>query len=112
MRPALGGQTTTRNGLNQPTTVNSVATSSDPRGNLTFISGRAFTYDSANRLTASGSSPLSYDPLDRMTEMVGTLGARYLYDGDEITGVVASPTGTTLNARFVRGPWADELILA
>ena len=47
-----------------------------------------------------------------MTQMVGTLGARYLYDGDEITGVVASPTGTTLNARFVRGPWADELILA
>lgn len=42
-----------------------------------------------------------------MTQMVGTMGARYLYDGDEIIGVVTSPTGTTLNARFVRCPWPD-----
>lgn len=47
-----------------------------------------------------------------MTQMVGNLGARYLYDGDEIAGVVVPTTGTTLNARFVRGPWPDELVLA
>ncbi|MBN8528596.1 MAG: RHS repeat-associated core domain-containing protein [Caulobacterales bacterium] len=69
-------------------------------------------YDSANRLTGAGSSTLAYDPLDRMTQMVGTLGARYLYDGDEIAGVVAASTGTTIANRIVRGPWPDELLVA
>lgn len=110
--PPAGGQAITRNGLNQPTAINSVATSSDPRGNLTFDGVKGFTFDTANRLTGTGSSSLIYDPLDRMTQMVGTLGARYLYDGDEIAGVVVPTTGTTLNARFVRGPWPDELLLA
>jgi RHS repeat-associated protein len=98
--------------LNQPTTVNSAAASSDARGNLTSDGVKSFVYDSANRLTGAGSSTLAYDPLDRMTQMVGTLGARYLYDGDEIAGVVVAATGTTLNNRIVRGPGADELAVA
>lgn len=57
-----GAKATTRNGLNQPTAVNSVATSSDPRGNLTFDGVKGFTFDTANRLTGTGSSSLSYDP--------------------------------------------------
>ncbi|MBN8528599.1 MAG: RHS repeat-associated core domain-containing protein [Caulobacterales bacterium] len=69
-------------------------------------------YDSANRLTGAGSSTLAYDPLDRMTQMVGTLGARYLYDGDEIAGVVVASTGTTIANRIIRGPWPDELLAA
>ena len=110
--PTAGSQTITRNGLNQPTAVNSAAASSDARGNLTSDGVRSFVYDSANRLTGTGSSTLSYDPLDRMTQMVGTLGARYLYDGDEIAGVVAASTGTTIANRIVRGPWPDELLVA
>ena len=102
----------TRNGLNQPVTIDGVSASSDARGNLTSDGVKSFVYDSANRLTGTGSSTLSYDPLDRMTQMVGTLGARYLYDGDEIAGVVAASTGTTLNNRIVRGPGADELLVA
>jgi len=110
--PTAGSQTITRNGLNQPTAVNSVAASSDARGNLTSDGVRSFVYDSANRLTGAGSSTLAYDPLDRMTQMVGTLGARYLYDGDEIAGVVAASTGTTIANRIIRGPWPDELLVA
>ena len=57
-----GAKAITRNGLNQPTAVNSVATSSDPRGNLTFDGVKGFTFDTANRLTGASSSTLSYDP--------------------------------------------------
>ena len=102
----------TRNGLNQPVTIDGVSASSDARGNLTSDGVKSFVYDSANRLTGAGSSTLSYDPLDRMTQMVGTLGARYLYDGDEIAGVVVASTGTTIANRIVRGPGADELLVA
>ncbi|MBX3476297.1 MAG: RHS repeat protein [Brevundimonas sp.] len=49
--PSAGAQALTRNGLNQPTSVNSVAMSSDARGNLTNDGTRAYTYDSANRMT-------------------------------------------------------------
>ena len=110
--PTAGTQTLTRNGLNQPITIDGAAATSDARGNLTSDGVKSFVYDSANRLTGTGSSSLSYDPLDRMTQMVGTLGARYLYDGDEIAGVVVASTGTTLNNRIVRGPGADELAVA
>ena len=110
--PAPDAQAITRNGLNQPTTVNSVAATSDARGNLTFDGARGFTFDAANRLTGTGSSTLSYDPLDRLAQMVGTTGGRYLYDGDEIAGVVTAPTGTTINNRIIRGPGPDELLVS
>ena len=56
-------QTVTRNGLNQPVTIDGVSASSDARGNLTSDGVKSFVYDSANRLTGTGSSTLSYDPV-------------------------------------------------
>ncbi|MBX3476298.1 MAG: hypothetical protein KF910_01705 [Brevundimonas sp.] len=110
--PSAGTQALTRNGLNQPTSVNSVAMSSDARGNLTNDGTRAYTYDSANRMTGTGTSTLAYDPLDRLIQMVGTTGARYLYDGDMIAGAAANGGGTTIVNRLIRGPWPDELLVA
>ncbi|MBX3476299.1 MAG: RHS repeat-associated core domain-containing protein [Brevundimonas sp.] len=110
--PSAGTQALTRNGLNQPTSVNSVAMSSDARGNLTHDGTRAYSYDSANRMTGTGTSTLAYDPLDRLIQMVGTTGARYLYDGDMIAGAAANGGGTTIVNRLIRGPWPDELLVA
>ena len=53
-----GAKAITRNSPSQPTAVNSVATSSDPRGNLTFDGVKGFTFDTANRLTGASSSTL------------------------------------------------------
>lgn len=72
--PAAGTQTITRNGLNQPVTVDGVSAGSDARGNLTSDGVKSFVYDSANRLTGAGSSTLSHDPLDRMTRRGGVRG--------------------------------------
>jgi len=58
-----GTQTVTRNGLNQPVTIDGVSASSDARGNLTSDGVKSFVYDSANRLTGTGSSTLSHDPV-------------------------------------------------
>ncbi|MBX3476300.1 MAG: DUF4265 domain-containing protein [Brevundimonas sp.] len=109
--PSAGAQALTRNGLNQPTSVNSVAMSSDARGNLTHDGTRAYSYDSANRMTGTGTSTLAYDPLDRLVEMTGTAGGVYLYDGDMITAVKV-PASPTINNRLIRGPWPDELLVA
>ncbi|MBX3476304.1 MAG: RHS repeat-associated core domain-containing protein [Brevundimonas sp.] len=110
--PSAGAQALTRNGLNQPTSVNSVAMSSDARGNLTNDGTRAYAFDSANRMTGTGTSTLAYDPLDRLVEMTGTAGGIYLYDGDMIAGAAANGGGTTIVNRLIRGPWPDELLVA
>lgn len=102
------------NGLNQTTSINSTGLTHDANGNLTHDGMRDFSYDAANRLrgTTTNGAMLSYDALGRLREMVGTAGGRYLYDGNEITGVVRVPVGTTINNRLVRGPWPDELVVA
>lgn len=97
------------NGLNQPTAVGGTNISWSANGNLTNDGTRGFTYDAANRLTGTGLSVLSYDPLDRLKEVSGTLGARYQYDGAEAVAIY--PAGSsTVQARFIRGPWPDELV--
>ena len=60
--PTAGTQTVTRNGLNQPVTIDGVSASSDARGNLTSDGVKSFAYDSANRLTGAGASTLRHDP--------------------------------------------------
>ena len=94
---------------NQLALENGVPTYSDANGNLLNDTSRSFTYDAANRLTGNGAgSTLSYDPLGRLHEYVGTSGAKYLYDGIETAGVAVS--GTTLANRFVHGPRMNEIL--
>ncbi len=99
-------------GLNRTATVNGTGLTYDANGNLTNDGIRSFGYDAANRLraTATNNATLSYDALGRLKEMVGTQGARYQYDGSEITGVYTP--GPAIGSRFVRGPWPDELVVA
>ncbi|WP_426042105.1 RHS repeat-associated core domain-containing protein, partial [Brevundimonas sp. TWP2-3-4b1] len=106
-----GSATFANNGLNQSVTAGGATLTWSAQGNLTGDGSRTYAYDAANRLTGVGSSTLTYDPLDRLSQMVGTQGARYGYDGgSEIVTVI--PTGATALTRWVRGPWADELVAA
>lgn len=107
-----GSATYTNNGLNQSVSAAGATLTWSTQGNLIGDGTRTYTYDSASRLTGVGSSTLSYDPLDRLSQMVGTQGARYLYDGSQITGVISASSGTAINNRLVRGPWPDELVVA
>ncbi|MFY7853878.1 MAG: RHS repeat domain-containing protein, partial [Brevundimonas sp.] len=112
--PSWGTTDYVVNGLNQ-TGVGFVFTH-DAKGNLLSDGTRVYTYDQANRLRSSATngtvnSTLSYDSLGRLGELTGTQGARYLYDGDEISGII--PNGSTgLINRIVRGPWPDEVVVS
>lgn len=112
--PSSGTTDYAVNGLNQ-TGVGFVFTH-DAKGNLLSDGTRVYTYDQANRLRSSATggtvnSTLSYDSLGRLGELTGTQGARYLYDGDEISGII--PNGSTgLINRIVRGPWPDEVVVS
>ncbi|MCA3718063.1 MAG: AHH domain-containing protein, partial [Brevundimonas sp.] len=102
------------NGLNQ-TGVGFVFTH-DAKGNLLGDGTRVYTYDQANRLRSSATggtvnSTLSYDGLGRLGELTGTQGARYLYDGDEISGIIPNGSTSLIN-RIVRGPWPDEVVVS
>jgi RHS repeat-associated protein len=112
--PSAGTTTYAVNGLNQ-TGVGYVFTH-DAKGNLLGDGTRVWTYDQANRLRSSATdrtvnATLSYDALGRLGELTGTQGARYLYDGNEIAGIVANGS-TGLTNRIVRGPWPDEAVAA
>ncbi len=112
--PSWGTTDYAVNGLNQ-TGLGFVFTH-DAKGNLLSDGTRVYTYDQANRLRSSATngtvnSTLSYDSLGRLGELTGTQGARYLYDGDEISGII--PNGSTgLINRIVRGPWPDEVVVS
>ena len=99
-------------GLNPSAVVAGTPLTWNAQGNLTHDGTRTYSYDAANRLTGTGASVLTYDPLDRLAEMTGTLGARYQYDGANIAAVYATPGSNVVSARFVHGPWPDELAVA
>jgi RHS repeat-associated protein len=99
------------NGLNQSVSAAGVTLTWSPQGNLTNDGTRTYAYDAANRLTGTGSSVLTWDPLDRLAEMTGTLGARYQYDGAEVVGVYVGGSSTVGN-RLIRGPGLDELVVS
>jgi RHS repeat-associated protein len=114
--PASGTVDYPINGLNQ-TGLDGVPLPYDLKGNLQGDLTRGYTYDQANRLrTQFYTTPtggLSYDPLSRLSEVTGTQGARFVYDGNEIGGVAANTGGSnTLINRIIRGPWPDEVVAA
>ncbi len=97
-----------RNGLNQYTNVGGTAFTYDLRGNLTNDGSRAFAYDLENRLTSVNGAAfgLSYDPLGRLRQTVGTTTTDFLYDSDRL---VAEYDGAgLLLRRYVHGPGVDE----
>ncbi|WP_396594830.1 RHS repeat-associated core domain-containing protein [Brevundimonas sp. R86498] len=107
--PAANANTYVNNGLNQATTAGTLSLGWDEQGNLVQIGSVTQTYDSANRLITNGGGVLSYDPLDRLSQMTGTQGAVYGYAGSGEVSHLAND-GVTVNNRFVRGPWADEIL--
>lgn len=107
--PAANANTYTNNGLNQATTAGALGLSWDTRGNLTQIGTVTQTYDTANRLITNGGGVLNYDPLDRLSQYAGTQGAVYGYAGSDEVAYLAN-NGVTINNRFVRGPWPDEIL--
>lgn len=114
--PASGTVDYPINGLNQ-TGLDGVPLPYDLKGNLQGDLTRGYTYDQANRLRTqfytSPTGSLSYDPLSRLSEVTGTQGARFVYDGNEIGGVAANTGGSnTLINRIIRGPWPDEVVAA
>ena len=101
----------TNNGLNQVATIGGVSVTYDSNGNITNDTSKTYSYDARSRVTGGpvGAS-LSYDPLGRLRQYVGTAGGEYLYDGNEITGVTVD--GVNINNRLVKGFTPDELVLA
>lgn len=99
-----------RNGLNQYTSVASVAFSHDARGNLTSDGSRIFAYDLFNRLTSvtgGASLVIAYDPLGRLLQTTaGSSTTQFLYSGDELVGEYTS--GGTMLRRYVFGSGVDE----
>ncbi len=103
----------TNNGLNQVTAVNATGVSYDADGNLTSDGVKSYVYDAANRpvSTNGGTSTLSYDPLGRLRNMVGSVGGQYLYEGEALAGVALNG-GSTVANRIIQGPWPDEIAVA
>jgi YD repeat-containing protein len=81
------------NGLNQYTGTTSGGTTSaafqyDANGNLISDGTNSYVYDAENRLvsaTGGHTATLAYDPLGRLWQLAGPLGAsRFEYDGDKL----------------------------
>ncbi|MGF1678177.1 MAG: RHS repeat-associated core domain-containing protein, partial [Candidatus Methylacidiphilales bacterium] len=118
----LGSTTTTYavNNLNQYTTVSShTAPTWNANGNLASFNGKAYTYDTFNRLTSvvmsTGSVELSYDPLGRRTKKVvkdtgGSVIATYQYhhDGQDIA-VEYRPSSVTCT--YFLGQGIDDIVM-
>jgi len=99
----------TANGLNQYTASGAIVPSYDSKGNLTSAGTTTYAYNGDNLLTsASGgaSATLTYDPLNRLYQVVDTVTKRWSYDGDEVIAEYDGSNGVL--ARFVRGPGKDE----
>ena len=100
------------NGLNQYATAGPASFTYDSRGNLTSDGSTNYGYDSENKLvSASGATTgaLSYDPKQRLYQVVGTSTIRFAYDGIE---AIAEYDGSgNLLRRYVHGPSDDDPIL-
>ncbi len=93
--------------------MNATGVSYDADGNLTSDGVKSYVYDAANRpvSTNGGTSTLSYDPLGRLRNMVGSVGGQYLYEGEALAGVALNG-GSTVANRIIQGPWPDEIAVA
>lgn len=97
----------TTNGRNQYDSVNGQTYAYDPNGNLTSDGQYGYTYDVENRLVASGTASLRYDPLGRLYEMSGPNGTtRFLHDGDAL--IAEYSAGGTVLRRYVHGDSAGD----
>jgi RHS repeat-associated protein len=98
------------NGLNQYTTVDSEAFDYDDNGNLTVGDSTTYEYDIENRLVSASdghSATLSYDPLGRLYEVVGTGGTtKFLYDGNAL--IEERNASGTLLSTYIHGTDAGD----
>ncbi|GFE89473.1 RHS repeat domain-containing protein [Steroidobacter agaridevorans] len=104
-------------GLNRYSSVDGTSFGYDARGNLTGNGARTFQYDLLNRLTSvtngSGSTTLlslSYDPLGRLRQTVGSATTQFLYAGDQLVAEFNGSSATTLR-RYVPGAGVDEFLV-
>ena len=97
----------TANGLNQYAASGSITPTHDDRGNMTFDGTYTYAYTAENMLkTATGGVTLSYDPMLRLYETVGSTTTRMASDG---LNLIAEYNGSnTLQRRYVHGPGMDE----
>jgi RHS repeat-associated protein len=107
--------TYTSNGLNQYTVAASKNYTYDLRGNLTSDGTHSYCFSSENLLTSSDgtcASPtvtLGYDPLTRLSKVVGTSTTQFGYDG---LNMLAEYDGSNaLQRRYVFAPGIDEPIV-
>lgn len=100
------------NGLNQYTAAGPATFGYDANGNLTSDGSTTYVYDIENRLvTAAGghNATLTYDPLGRLWQVVGSATTRFLYDGDEL---VAEYDGAgAMLRRYVHGASVDDPVI-
>ncbi len=114
--PATGGTTYSLNGLNEVTAVNSASVTYDANQNATNITGNAYGYDAANRLTSatpSGGSAASFvfDPLSRLaSSTVSSTTTRYQYAGLQLATEYDAAGAVT--RRYVPGLGLDDIVTA
>jgi RHS repeat-associated protein len=104
--PLAGTQTATPNGLNQLSQVNGAATTQDARGNMTNDGAATYAYRSDNAMTNGADTPLYYDPLGRLTLVIGAQWTRFAYDGASI--VAEQDANEQLQRRYVHADGIDE----
>jgi RHS repeat-associated protein len=103
------------NGLNQITEMNTAgsvaAYTHDARGNLTSDGSTSYQYSSENRLIGSSvGANLAYDPIGRMSRIVGTSGTfNFQYDISDLAAEYNA--SNQLVRRFVQGPGIDETLV-
>jgi RHS repeat-associated protein len=100
------------NGLNQLTSVGGVSASYDTKGNLTAepISGKTYGYSSENLLTSgNGSVTAAYDPLTRLTQIVGAATTKFAYDG--VDSLAEYDGAGALQRRFVFDPTTGQPVV-
>lgn len=101
----------TTNGLNQYTSAGG-SVGHDANGNVTAYGGNGYAYDAENkliRISGGLTTALTYDPLGRLYQIMGTDTRRLLFDGDVVIAEY-NTTGAILR-RFAHGPGVDEPIL-
>lgn len=97
----------TANGLNQYTQSGSVNPTYDVRGNLTSAGTTTYGYTSENMLsTASTGVNLTYDPLMRLSQVIGATTTKFAYDG--FNALAEYDGGNLVLRRYVFGPGMDE----
>jgi RHS repeat-associated protein len=104
--PLAGTQTATANGLNQLSQVNGTATTHDARGNMTNDGSASYSYRSDNAMVNGAGTPLYYDPLGRLTLVMGAPWTRFAYDGANI--VAEQDANEQLQRRYVHADGIDE----